>query len=220
MKDAVSTILRMHDPRALGNLSRALQSLHAQVEMCVSPIVVTQRFTRAEFEAVRATVEREWFFSWQAHPVLINYEGSLPDARSALLNVGLRRHAELQNRYVAFLDYDDFLYSDAYKHLSARLRHTDSVIAFGGIELVKVVPLHDYDFVYEVSHPFTGKNKLDLIRDNFCPLHSYLIDTTKVSPEELYFREELTRVEDYDFLLRLAGRYPCDFSNLESPRLH
>ena len=214
MNEVVSTIVRMHDPKAVGNLSRALQSLHAQVEVPVNPIIVTQRFTQTELDAVRATVEREWFFSWQGRPLLVNYEGALPDARSALLNLGLRRHMELQNRYVAFLDYDDFLYSDAYKHLSARLRDCDSVIAFGGVELVKVVPLHDYDFLYDLSHPVAGRNKLHLMRDNFCPLHSYLIDTGKVRSEELYFREDLTRVEDYDFLLRLAGRYPCDFSNL------
>src|SRR5690606_30875675 len=69
-------------------------------------------------------------------------------------------------------------------------------------------------FVYRMSFPFVGRNKVDLVKDNFCPLHSYMIDCSKVERRDLYFRRDLNRVEDYEFLLRVAGSNPCDFSNL------
>jgi len=213
LREVVSAVVRFHDPAALAKLERAIQSLHAQTGVQVQPIVVTQRFDQRNFEKTREAVRRQWFFDWLPEPVVVNYEdGGSADARSALMNLGIDRHRDLGNRFLGFLDYDDLLYSHAYHVLMRPLLESDVAVAFASVEMGHAVGLYDYDFVYDMSYPFQGKNKLDLVRDNFCPLHSYLVDCAKVPAQELYFRDELSRVEDYDFLLRVAGPNPCDFS--------
>lgn len=215
LREVVSTVVRIHDPAGLPKLERAIQSLHAQTDAIVQPIVVTQRFDRRALQSTREAVLRQWFFDWLPEPVVENFDdGGRGDARSALMNLGIERHRALGNRFLAFLDYDDLLYSHAYRTLMRPLLECDVAVAFASVEMGHAVALHDYDFVYDMSYPFLGRNKIDLLRDNFCPLHSYLIDCAKVEDRELYFRDELTRVEDYDFLLRVAGPNPCDFSGI------
>lgn len=215
-KEVVSTIVRFHDVTRIALLERAIQSLHGQTGAKVQPIIVLQRFSEEAAAVVRDAVSRQWFFTDQPVPEIINCAGDgSQDMRSALLNRGVERHLKLKNRYLAFLDYDDVMYSHAYRILVEALQSSGAAIAFASVEVARVVSLKDYEFVYELSKPYRGKNKLDLMKDNFCPLHSYLIDTSRVEARELRFREELSRLEDYDFLLRVAGRNPCDFSSLD-----
>ena len=215
MNNVVTTVIRIHSISGLPLLERAVQSLHAQADVVVQPVVVTQRFNSDELESVERLVRRQWFFEGLPTPKLINFEDSgCDDVRSALLNVGIKEHFSAGNRYLGFLDYDDLLYTHAYRVLTGALRDSMSVVAFATIEAAKAVALHDYEFIYSISAPYIGKGKLDLLKENFCPLHSYLVDTSKLDPAEVYFETRLTRLEDYDFLLRIAGRHPCNFTNL------
>ncbi len=215
-KDVVSVIVRFHDVSKLALLERSIQSLHAQVGVAVQPIVVAQRFAAGQLDALQVAVHRQWYFTGQPEPEILNLDdGGSHDARSDLLNLGIRRHQELGNRYLAFLDYDDLMYTHAYATLIEALNASGAAIAFASVEVASVISLKDYEFVYGLSRPYKGRNKLDLVRNNFCPLHSYLLDTTALPPEELYFRGDLCRLEDYDFLLRVAGCNPCDFSKLD-----
>lgn len=216
MNEVVSTIVRIHDPAGVAKLERAIQSLHSQTDVLVQPIVVTQGFSRDDFSMISQCVGRQWFFDWMPQPVVVNHpDQSRQDIRSDLINLGIEEHKKRGNRYLAFLDYDDLLYTHAYKTLSGVLSTTNAAVAFAGMEMVHAVGLMDYDFFYEMSKPFKGKNKLDLVHENFAPLHSYMVDCSKVPERELRFRSELTRVEDYDFLLRVGGPNPCDFSQLK-----
>jgi hypothetical protein len=216
MNEVVSTVVRFHDPAGLARLERAIQSLHSQTDVLVQTIVVTQGFNGDDLARVRECVGRQWFFEWMPRPVVLNHaDQSRRDIRSDLINLGIEEHKRRGNRYLAFLDYDDLLYTHAYKTLTAALSNTAAAVAFAGMEMAHAVGLQDYDFIYEMSKPFKGKNKLDLVHENFAPLHSYMVDCSKVSAHELQFRSELNRVEDYDFLLRVAGPNPCDFSQLK-----
>lgn len=212
----VSCVIRFHDINNLAYLERALHSLHAQTDVSVKPIVVLQRFSEQEIEKVRQTISDNWYFAEHQEPSVINLDDGLDtDARSQLINLGMQCHIQSGNSFLGFLDYDDFLYSHAYATLTRTLLDKKAAVAFAGIELANAVPLMDYDFIHKISKPYTGRNKVDLLRDNFCPLHSYLINTDVIDHSELFFREEMSRVEDYEFLIRLVGVNPCDFSNLD-----
>jgi hypothetical protein len=215
--NVVSVVVRFHDISRVSLLERAIQSLHAQVGAKVQPIIVTQRFSVEDLRLLETSIRRQWYFSDQPQPEILNFsdDGSY-DARSDLLNAGIQRHLKLRNRYLAFLDYDDVMYTHAYATLMDALCTSGAAIAFATVEVANVVAFKDYEFVYALSKPYKGKDKFDLIKDNFCPLHSYLLDTSKLQAEELYFRSDLNRLEDYDFLLRVAGRHPCDFSKLST----
>ncbi|MGH8060851.1 MAG: hypothetical protein ACREO7_02435 [Pseudoxanthomonas sp.] len=216
MKDIISTIVRFHDEKSLAKLERAIQSLHAQSGVMVQPIIVTQRFDKTSFARTREAVMRQWFFNWLPEPVVVNYsDDGQADVRSDLINLGMEQHRKLGNRFLAFLDYDDIMYSHAYETLRKPLLSTDAAVSFASVEMAHVIGMNDYDFIYGMSYPFIGKNKMDMVKENFCPLHSYMVDCSKVEDRELHFRSDLVRVEDYDFLLRVAGANPCDFSNLD-----
>ena len=211
----ISCIIRFHDVSYISYLERALQSLHAQIDVSVKPIIVTQRFTDKDFDAVNLLVQNVWFFPEHQQASVTNYnDGTEGDVRSNLLNRGLEIHAQSENSFLAFLDYDDFLYSQAYKILIASIVEKEVTFAFGGIEKAEAVPFENYDFIHSMSTPYKGKNKVDLLRDNFCPLHSYVINTNQIETADLYFREDMNRVEDYEFLIRVAGKVPCDFTNI------
>lgn len=53
---------------------------------------------------------------------------------------------------------------------------------------------------------YKGDGLLALLRQNFCPIHSFVLDRSKVDPEDLYFDQTMWRDEDYDFLIRICAR--------------
>lgn len=62
-----------------------------------------------------------------------------------------------------------------------------------------------------------GHNLIDLLHDNFCPIHSFVVDRSVISPEHLYFSELLSRLEDYDLLLRIVASHMSDFEAVTIP---
>lgn len=215
----VASLVRYHDPTASRYLERCLLSLKSQRETTVLPIVLLQRFSdQHEAEVVRL-VERCWgsqrgFIVENVHASSLSTEHQ--DLRSRLLNVGIKIAREHDNvRYLGILDYDDMLAEDAYLLLGERLRRTLAAIAFGKVLVHDVVPFPEYDFVFRTRDVFQGCGKTDLLRDNFCPIHSYLFDLGKIQPEDLHFDERLSRLEDYATLIRIVSKYRSDFECID-----
>lgn len=205
----VDVVVRYHDARRSSELSKCLFSLWTQKHHPVQPIVVTQNVPRPEVD--RVIDEFDWD-ELRPRPIVHVVDAAPPaDCRARLLNLGM---AAGRARYVAFLDFDDLAYPDAYSYLVGRLRAATAAIAFGGIVVKRILWYGDVDFVVSQETPFRGRGLLDLFRDNFCPIHSFVIDRERVAPQDLQFDESMTRLEDYDFLLRLCSRYESDFKGL------
>jgi hypothetical protein len=212
MNELVNVIIRFHEAAKLRQLSAALFAVFAQQHQPVQAVVVLQNFCPVDVAAVEQVVQT---FRWSAprvKPLLHNATVPPGDQRSKLLNEGLRL---CTGRYLAFFDYDDILYRHAYAFLVNRLCRTGAALAFGRVYRKDVVPGTAFDHHFARSSPFHGRTRLDLFQTNFCPLHSYLIDRAAIPPEELWFDEGLTRLEDYDFLLRLCAKHRTDFGGLD-----
>jgi hypothetical protein len=54
------------------------------------------------------------------------------------------------------------------------------------------------------------------LENNFLPLHSFVLDRSRSQLPMPWFDERLSRLEDYDFLLRLAATAPYDLSMLDA----
>lgn len=212
MSELVNVVIRFHDVTKLRHLSTALLAVYAQQYQPVQAVVVLQHFSPAEVAAVERIVQA---FRWAAPrmpPLVQNADVPSGDQRSKLLNEGLRF---CSGRYLAFLDYDDVLYRHAYAYLVNRLCRTGAAIAFGRVYRKDVVPGAAFDYHFARSRPFRGRTRLELFQNNFCPLHSYLLDRSQIPTEDLWFDEGLARLEDYDFLLRLCAKHATDFGGLD-----
>ena len=213
--NSLHVIVRFHDSKRIRELDRALFSLAHQNHRPITVHIVTQRFSQEEIRAVENCFAKYSSLPDPAAFVISNFDTPDPlDGRSALINIGLR--ASDKGRFFAFLDYDDVIYPEAYQLLIGNLLSGDSAIAFGGIACKSCHVSDAAIVVASRERRFKGDCLLDLFNDNFCPIHSFVVDRFKTSEADLFFNERLHRAEDYDFLLRICAKYKSDFSLIDT----
>lgn len=208
----LDVLIRLHTTERLTELGRCLFSLVCQDYAPLHVVLVTQRFDEAQLGRVRAFVAPYAGYNRLVRLEVVNRADPLPkDARSALLNAGLQA---CHGRYLAFLDYDDVIYERAYTTLTRALENHRVAVAFGNIH-ARICQAQDDLLLTRQRRPLfsAGRGALDLFRDNHCPIHSFVIDRSRVDDRDLWFDESLTRLEDYDFLLRLCAKYASCFVN-------
>ncbi len=182
-------------------LARALQSIVANSYRPIELIVVYQGRDVKKRETVRkitGEVAVDLAFS-----VIHNPRDD--DRRAENLNIGWER---AKGRYIGFLDDDDALKAEHVSGLVKLIRASGAAWAYGQTELVR----EDQDLqALGRAYPFLRPrySYTELLIENFIPIHSFLIDRSKLVPnlEERPFFEPLTRGEDWDFLVRLAHHH-------------
>lgn len=207
--DRLDVIVRLHDPERLAELKRAIFSLVAQDFRPLTINLVTQRFSRGETEAIVAGLQPLLNLDPNVKLDVWNFVSEEPkDARSALLNFGIENS---KGRYVAILDYDDVMYHDGYTKLIRELQESGCAIAFGKVVMKFVDVFQDAIICQRQQNRFKGDGLVDLFTDNFCPIHSFVIDRDRVASEVLSFDEKLDKLEDYDFLIRICATHLSSF---------
>jgi hypothetical protein len=213
--DLLEVIVRFHDPGRIDELGAALLCLVGQTYRPLRVMVVTQRFGADALAALKARLDiyRRIDPSVTLDVIPFTRQSGLADARSALINAGL---AAGRGRYVAFLDYDDTLYPHAYDLLTGELRASGCAVAFGGIALksLAVDPAIRLGLAFARRPRAAGSSLVDQFRQSFCPLHSMMLDRTRIAPAALRTDEDLPIYEDYEWLLRLGARYRFSFARL------
>ena len=211
MSEQIDTVVRFHDVSRLVELKRCVFSLIGQSYRPLKIILTTQRFSENDVyearQALAPLIDEEEGVTLS----VVNWDQAEPqDARSELLNLGL---LAARGRYLAFLDYDDVLYPEAYELLVSRLKESTAAIAFAAVRIMRLDVYERYLYTTEEIVPvFRGVALIDLLRNNFCPLHSYVIDRQQMAGGPILFDTTMTMQEDYDWLLRLCARYTSDFS--------
>ncbi len=136
------------------------------------------------------------------------------DWRTRLFNLAL---GVVRGRYLAFLDYDDVLFPEAYELLVRQMRYSGAGIVFASVQEMRVNIRGSLYQVAGTQKPnYHGESLFDLFRSNFCPIHSYMIDRRGVPGEIMHFDESLSIEEDYDLLLRICAACRSDFSLLDT----
>src|SRR5690606_455375 len=114
-------------------------------------------------------------------------------------------------RYLAFLDYDDCIYPEAYSLLVAALSASHCAIAFGGIARKDAYVEDGVTIVRHRQAAWGERNLHDMLHDNCSPIHSYVLDRSRLVTPYPAFDESLSKYEDYDFLLKICMRHASDF---------
>jgi glycosyltransferase involved in cell wall biosynthesis len=211
----LSVIIRCHKQERLPFLEEAIFSLSIQEWTDLEVVVVIQNGTNDFVQDVREVILHQ---PWQKDPKIkihaIEFQPGT-DGRSTLLNYGITHST---GRYLAFLDDDDVVYQHGYATLIHKLmENRGAAIAVGGCRVAKTSQKSNHWYISTKETPFTaGRDRYDLFRDNFVPIHSYVIDREVVNTSDLYFDDEMPPLEDYDFLLRLGSKYEFDFSKLDT----
>ncbi|MCB2106675.1 MAG: glycosyltransferase [Rhodobacteraceae bacterium] len=211
MSDQIDCIVRFHDLRRLPELNRCLFSVVGQSYRPLRVVLVVQRFSDADLAALRANIEPLFDGEDGISLSIFNFTEPEPtDARSALMDLGIHR---VEGRYFAFLDYDDTLYPEAYEFLIGQLKHSGAGIAFASVRLMSLDIFPDFIYTREkLDRIFPGADLVDLFNRNFAPLHSYVIDRSRVPANVLTLETSRTLEEDYDLLLRICAVTPSNFT--------
>ncbi|WP_156389671.1 hypothetical protein [Methylobacterium sp. Leaf465] len=209
----VTTIIRVHDLNCIDFLQRALFSLSGQ-KVYVDVIIATQRFLPKSVDLIKAATNPYVFGSVRNISILNSDRTDLEDLRSHLINISVKA---AKTRYIHFLDFDDIMYPSAYNLLIDCLNRSSAAISFGAIVSTYYERIGGKPYVTNKRREFFGKNKYDLFVDNFCPIHSFLIDLSKVDVSDVLFDENMSALEDYSFLLSFLSKYQGDFSLIDTP---
>jgi hypothetical protein len=214
--EQVDTLVRFHDFSRLMELKRCIFSLVGQTYRPLNIILLLQCFTPDQEQMVHQ--ELQPLLKGDNAPTLQLHNRCEPeprDARAHLLKSGISMTA---GRYLAFLDYDDTLFPEAYQLLVQQLRHSNAAIAFASVQPMIVDVYNDFCYSrgYPETIPYQGNTLHDLFRSNFCPLHSYMFDREQIPSELLQIDTDLTIEEDYDLLLQVCAALPADFSLLNT----
>jgi hypothetical protein len=206
----VATVIRAHSTACIPYLKRALFSLTAQT-VDVFPIIVTQRLSETDLGRLEEECSAYSMGAIKKIECINVTEGEQHDIRSKLLNVGV---SHVRTRFLHFLDFDDLMYADAYQRLTAVLLKSQAAIAFGAVTSCYFENVGGRPYVKQKKREYFGLSKYDLFVDNFCPLHSFVIDLSKVDKSSVSFDESMTALEDYNFLLDFLARHDADFSEI------
>ncbi len=209
-KEKVSTVIRFHGSDSLYLLERALYSLLAQVDIRVQPIIMTQDLPDEKLYKLKEILDG-MFWGAEYYPIVKQYKSTekIPDLRSKMLNEGLRL---VTDRYVAFLDYDDILFFDAYAWLIERLKKTGKSVTFGLI-YHSIYSLSKREMLHRKSEKY-GKTHASFIDNNLTPIHGIMLDISKVNLENIDFYDDMKYMEDYYMTLQIFSEYNTDWAAL------
>jgi len=214
----LSVVVRFHNGGNTQLLSEALFSLACQEYENLEVILVVKNMDpRLSLEIDEILKGCPWHPKMKTSVVRASV-ASNEDGRSYLLNLGIQNAT---GEFLAFLDYDDVIYQHGYKLLmgeAANPKYSDRALFAGGCRVATLKKYEGHWMIDRKDMPFSwGKYSFDLLRDNFIPIHSYVLKLENIPEEVLCFNEELDRLEDYEFLLRLLKNCSLQLKALKNP---
>lgn len=199
MNQTVSVIIRTMVGREKF-LDKCLFILSGQSHTDIEPIVVAQLKQNDEnLESLKNIVAK-----WKKYfpKIQFIYHVAKHDARAHSLNMG---KDVASGRYIAFLDDDDKVYPAHYKKLITALQNSQFAWAYSDIvraDFNADNQLISRTFPFERPHYSFAHHLIG----NYIPIHAFVIDTERATDLEKV-NEQLSKLEDYDFLLRLAFKH-------------
>lgn len=204
-KNLVSIIIRTNSINRLHLLKNAIDSIIQSNYKPIEIVIVAQTSSDLLIEKIEDLATALSDSNLQIRLVV---NKTTKDERTRNLNLGIQAAT---GRYIGFLDDDDVIYPNHISSLIEAIQKSE-LIAWAYSDVAAVVcsvePTGKVNKV-SVDYPYIKDkfSKENLWKDNFIPIHSYIIDRQRVSDDLLQFDESFKVMEDYAFLLRLATSY-------------
>jgi len=138
--------------------------------------------------------------------------------RAYPLNVALKN---LDCEYISFLDDDDVYYPNMGSTLIKALEDNKKTFALGrSINVIERLETNitGEEYLYTVSkakRPYQEFSKPLLLLENFIPFNTFILKTSLL--DNVKFNEEMTYLEDWDFLKRLILKEKFSIIQLDTP---
>lgn len=208
----VTTVIRFHKSGDIQLLSNALYCLAAMQDCKVTPLVATQDLNELQYSQLEKLLN---CVPWanNVEPIILPFssDNGNGDLRSKLLNEGLMA---VKTRYAAFLDYDDLLFSTAYKWLLSRMNKTGKAVSFGRVYAANYKSLEGVivsrERIFEYGHSYD-----EFVGLNNAPLHSFMLDLSKIDRHKIVYHENQKFMEDYYMTLQIFTRENSDWAALD-----
>lgn len=199
MSDLLSVIVRTMPGRE-AFVDRCLFVLANQEYSPLEVVVAVQKRAADESLETLTQVIQRWQGAFER--VIVVDHASASDARAKSLNLGKNACSGV---FFAILDDDDKVYPEHYVKLLTALDKSGH--RWGYADTVQTL--------YDAQGRLTGRalpfkrsrfSFLNHLRENTIPIHSFVIQT-QAAREVGDFDESLSRLEDYDYLIRLAIKH-------------
>lgn len=209
----VTTIIRFHKAGDFNELVNALLCLQAMQDCIVTPLIAAQDLSDSQTQKLDSILDK---LLWRNNiaPRVIHFDSpnGLSDLRSQMLNESLLL---IETQYAAFLDYDDRLMPHAYSWLIERLKTTEKAVSYGRVyrtdfssrtgKLLQRNKTFEYGSTYE-----------DFLERNHAPLHSFMLDLTRLNLQDIEYVNEQKYMEDYYLMLQLVSQENADWEGLRT----
>lgn len=209
----VTTIIRVHAKADLKHLHNALGCLAAMRDCVSVPLITAQGFDEEKTEELNTILQQYNFAKKNARVIHFEAQDG-QDLRSKMLNEGL---LAVKTQYAAFLDYDDFIFNDAYCWMIERLHKTRKAVAFGRVYATSYEVATGRFLQRNRTYEY-GSNHAEFVRLNHAPLHSFLLDLKKIDLSNIKYFDEQKYMEDYYLTLQLFTPENADWEGLSLNR--
>jgi lipopolysaccharide biosynthesis protein/SAM-dependent methyltransferase len=208
----VTTIIRIHRSADFELLRNALCCLAAMRNCICVPLISAQDLSDQQTRALEALLDDlAWYPGYPPRIDHYRSDDGRGDLRSRMLSESLRK---VETRYVGFLDYDDLLMSNAYEWLIGRLHETEKAVAFGRV--YSTTFSNATGVWLERSRRYeNGYSYEDFVANNHAPLHSFLIDLSRIDLTDIVYHDDQRYMEDYFLTLQIFKKDNCDWDGLK-----
>lgn len=124
-----------------------------------------------------------------------------PKGRTAAMNAGLCR---ARGDWIAYLDDDDILYPWHFEALLQAAHQSGCPAVYGDCNRVLFLSEHHTTPLTLVGIPTWEYNRRELLVSNYLPIHTYM-HKRELGEKAGPWNEQLDRLEDFEFLLRLSA---------------
>ena len=212
--DHLSVVLCFFEDTSIEMLTRSLVSLASSEYDLLEVIIVGQNVSLETSDKIKQLLTVQ---SW-SKKVLVRFEVVKTEercSRAKLINIGI---SFATGKYLAFLDYGDVIYPGGYAVLIDKLKNSSAAIAVGGCQRVSIDSVQNANSnSFNVKSRPWGISQVDILQDNFVPMSSYVVDRTRCDANLLNFDTNLTSLDNYAFLLKVAVTKEINFELIDFP---